>query len=116
MTSAGSLITDSEVIQELMHVYLRREGIEHARRAIGAFRESLHDQIAEATLHDILNALAADLPQQLQSRDRVHLAVMQRLGITHIISTDRGFDLIPGIRRLDPLQFDDWRDDVFASP
>ena len=41
---------------------------------------------------------------------------MRRIGAGTIVTSDHGFDLVPGIRRLDPLQFDDWREEVFASP
>ncbi len=50
----------------------------------------------------------------LQARDLVHLATMERLGISAIISTDMGFDRVPGIRRLDPRLLGAWRDEVFA--
>lgn len=38
--------------------------------------------------------------RRLSSRDALHLAVMERHGVREILSFDRGFDLIPGIRRL----------------
>jgi predicted nucleic acid-binding protein len=41
-------------------------------------------------------------PQGVMARDVVHAAVMIKHEITHIISTDRHFDLLPGIVRLDP--------------
>ena len=37
---------------------------------------------------------------------------MERLGIDTIISTDRALDAAPGVRRLDPLDFATWRDEV----
>ena len=39
---------------------------------------------------------------------------MQRFGITRIVSTDPGFDGLPGIERLDPMKVDEWRDTVTA--
>ena len=36
------------------------------------------------------------------SRDLLHGAVARRHGLSHIISTDRGFDRIPGVVRVDP--------------
>lgn len=38
----------------------------------------------------------------VQARDIIHVAVMQNNGLTHIISTDEHFDLVPEITRLDP--------------
>jgi predicted nucleic acid-binding protein len=111
----GDLWSDAETLQELMHVYLRREGIERARTAIRVFREALLDRIAVVTGEDVAAAVRLDLPLRVQSRDRVHVAVMQRLGLDTIISSDRGFDLVPGVRRLDPLGFEDWREEVFGQ-
>jgi predicted nucleic acid-binding protein len=37
------------------------------------------------------------------------VAVIQRLGTTHIASADRDFDAVAGIRRLDPAQIATWR-------
>jgi len=42
-------------------------------------------------------------PQGTTARDVIHVAVMKNHGMTQIISTDRHFDQIDGIVRLDPL-------------
>jgi len=42
-------------------------------------------------------------PQGIKARDLIHVAVMQNNGIGSIISTDKHFDQIEGITRLDPL-------------
>jgi len=34
---------------------------------------------------------------RMSARDAVHVAVMQRRGVTEIMTFDRGFDGIPGI-------------------
>jgi predicted nucleic acid-binding protein len=112
----GTLVTDSEALQELLHVYTRREGIERAREVLAFTFGLIADGIEPVTASDVIAAANADLHPRLQARDRVHIAVMRRIGAGTIVTSDRGFDLVPGIRRLDPLQFDDWRDDVFASP
>ena len=38
--------------------------------------------------------------RQLSARDALHVAVMQEHGVDRIMSFDRGFDAIPGLRRL----------------
>lgn len=38
----------------------------------------------------------------LPPRDALHLAVMQRHGVTHIITTDKHFSALPGLVTLDP--------------
>jgi len=35
----------------------------------------------------------------LAARDALHVAVMQHHGIAEILTFDRGFDAVPGIRR-----------------
>jgi predicted nucleic acid-binding protein len=41
-------------------------------------------------------------PQGIKARDLIHVAVMRSQGLTRIISTDRHFDQIAGIVRVDP--------------
>ena len=36
----------------------------------------------------------------LSARDAVHVAVMQQHGVEEILSFDRGYDGVPGVRRL----------------
>jgi predicted nucleic acid-binding protein len=38
--------------------------------------------------------------RHLSARDALHFAVMQRHGITQILSFDKGFDGLPGIERI----------------
>jgi predicted nucleic acid-binding protein len=42
-------------------------------------------------------------PQGVKARDVIHVAVMKNHGMTQIISTDRHFDQVDGITRLDPI-------------
>ena len=42
---------------------------------------------------------------RLAARDLIHVAVCQHEGITDIISPDRGFDSVVGLRRIDPSAF-----------
>ena len=45
---------------------------------------------------DLINSVPS-----ISARDALHAAVMQRAGITRILSYDRGFDVVPGIERLE---------------
>jgi hypothetical protein len=38
----------------------------------------------------------------LAARDLIHVATCLQEGISDIVSPDRGFDAVPGIRRIDP--------------
>lgn len=48
---------------------------------------------------------AAKYDYNLGGADRVHLATMDINSITEIISADKDFDGIPGIKRIDPLDY-----------
>lgn len=47
-------------------------------------------------------ALSLDAPA-LDTNDRLHVGTCLQNGITTILSADRGFDAVKGIRRVDPL-------------
>ena len=109
----GACFTNAQVLQELFHVRLRRLGLAAAREAVTGFDAVLAGHVVAVERGDILAAARLDVGPALGGADRVHLAVMQRLGVTGIISTDKKFDGVPGIRRLDPLDLARWRDAIF---
>ena len=109
----GTCLTSAMVLQELLHVRLRRAGIAAARVILLDFDNALNGMVEAVLREDVWRSAHLDLPAGLSGADRVHVAVMQRLGISDIITTDRAFDGIPGIRRLDPLELASWRDSVF---
>jgi predicted nucleic acid-binding protein len=45
--------------------------------------------------------LANSLPY-LGARDLLHLAIMQRVGATSIVTADSAFDAVASVQRLDP--------------
>jgi predicted nucleic acid-binding protein len=53
-------------------------------------------------------ALAGSYPR-LSARDLLHVAVMRRLGATHIVSADQDFDVVADLQRLDPGEVSTWR-------
>lgn len=111
----GICTTSAEALQEVLHVLLRRGLAERARQTIALFDASLHGKVEALLREDVLAAASGPARLALSARNRVHLAVMQRLGLNRIISTDGGFDHIPAITRLDPLAFDSWREGVFGE-
>ena len=94
------LVTDAEVLQEILHRYVsiaRPDAIQPAFDALlGIIDEVfLVDRAAIERAKEIVlgrNGLSA--------RDAVHLATMQIHGVKKILSFDRGFDGFPGITRL----------------
>ena len=94
------LVTDAEVLQEILHRYTaiaRRDAIGPAFEAIlGVVDEVFPIERSEVERARRLLETTA----RLSARDAVHVAVMQRHGVEQVMSFDAGFDDIPGIRRI----------------
>jgi len=94
------LVTDAEVLQEILHRYIsigRREVIQPAFDTL----LGLVDEVLPIDRTIVERAKEAVLGyRQLSARDAVHLAVMECHGIERILSFDSGFDSLPGITRL----------------
>ena len=94
------LVTDAEVLQEILHRYTsinRRETIQPAFDTLLA----LVDVVLAVDQETVVEAKQILLGYpQLSARDAVHLAVMRRHGIDRILSFDTGFDGLPGITRI----------------
>jgi hypothetical protein len=94
------LVTDAEVLQEILHRYVsieRPDAIQPAFDALLAVVDEVFsiDQAAVERAKQIVLG-----HKGLSARDAVHLAIMQTHGITRILTFDRGFDGFPGISRL----------------
>jgi hypothetical protein len=94
------LVTDAEVLQEILHRYVainRRDAIQPAFDAL----LGVVDQVLDITRTAAERAKEIVLGhRRLSARDAVHLAVMEQHGINQILSLDSGFDGFPGIVRL----------------
>ena len=94
------LVTSAEVFQEILHRYAfirRRDAIQPAWDAL----RGVADEIFGVELGDVDRARAIVLERHaLSARDALHAAVMQRHGVTRIMSFDAAFDGLPGIVRL----------------
>ena len=94
------LVTDAEVLQEILHRYVainRRDAIQPAFDALLDIVDqvlAVDQDIAERAKEIVLGH------RQLSARDAVHLAVMEHHGIERILTFDSGFDGFPGITRL----------------
>jgi len=99
-TDRQRLVTDAEVLQEIMHRYVainRREAIQPAFSVLFRIVDEVFpvDRKTAARAKDIVLGY-----HQLSARDAVHLAVMELNGIARILTFDSGFDDFPGITRL----------------
>jgi hypothetical protein len=105
----GAFWIDAEVLQEVLHRYLAVGVWAHQQPAFMRFALLMQDTTEPIYGEDVERAGAyAGQYRDLSARDLLHLAVMQRVGATHIVSADRGFDQIDGITRLDPLRVEEW--------
>ena len=94
------LVSDVEVLQEILHRYAairRQEAIQPAFDAV----VDVVDEILPVALVDVLEAKRIVLGKYgLTARDALHVAVMRSHGIDRILSFDTDFDGFPGITRL----------------
>jgi predicted nucleic acid-binding protein len=94
------LVTDAEVVQEILHRYVsinRRDAIQPACDAL----LKVADEVYPIELEDVKRA--ATFLQGLSSlsaRDAIHVAIMERYDIERLLSFDRGFDQVGWIERL----------------
>jgi hypothetical protein len=101
LIAAGQrLVTDAEVLQEILHRYTSIE----KREAIGPALQvvlDLVDEVLPIEKKDVLRAgEIAQNPMRMSARDAVHIAVMEHHGIRSILSFDGDFDRWPGLQRI----------------
>ena len=94
------LVTDAEVLQEILHRYIavdRRNTIERAFKAL----LDIVDDVFPVEKADVLRA--AEIAQHrglFSARDAIHIAVMERYDVHSILSFDADFDRWPGLERI----------------
>jgi predicted nucleic acid-binding protein len=94
------LVTDAEVLQEILHRYVaidRRDAIQPAFDAL----LGVVDEVLPVTAADVERAKAIVLGHRtLSARDAIHVAIMERAKLSRIMSFDSGFDTLAGVVRL----------------
>lgn len=94
------LVTDAEVLQEILHRYGAIRRLDAIQPAFDVLLR-LVDEVREITVEVVEEAKSIVLGGSATSaRDAVHVAVMRQLGVSRIMSFDRGFDRHPGVERL----------------
>ncbi len=94
------LVTDAEVLQEILHRYVSIERPDAIQPAFDALL-GVVDEVFSVDQAAVERAKQIVLGHQtLSARDAVHLATMQIHGVKRILSFDRGFDGFPGMTRL----------------
>jgi len=100
ITRGERLVTDVEVLQEILHRY-------HAIRRPDAIQPAFDallgvvDEVYAIERADVEQAKALMLGlTPLSARDAVHLAVMKRRGVPRVLSFDVGFDAAGWVERI----------------
>lgn len=99
VTEGESLVTDAEVLQEIVHRYVaigRRDAIGPAFDAL----LGVVDEVYPIELVDVERARRLVVGSSLTARDAIHVATMRRRRIHTILTFDRDFDGLDGISRL----------------
>jgi len=100
IASGQRLVTDAEVLQEIVHRYAAID----RREAIGPAFQLVLDVVDDELPIEKADVLrAGEIVQSralLPARDSVHIAIMERHGIRSILSFDAGFDRWPGLKRI----------------
>ena len=98
------VVTNTEVLQEILYRYfsIKKSALgEIAYTSVVGFCNRIFPVKVEDT--DKALELLKRHPT-VTTRDAIHAATMINNGITEILSTDTHFDLIPGIKRIDPAR------------
>ena len=99
LTGEG-LVTDAEVLQEILHRYTAIDRREATGPAFDLLL-GMVDEVFPIERQDVERARRILMSsQRLSARDALHVAVMQRRDVGTIMSFDRGFDGLPGIVRI----------------
>lgn len=109
-SASDSFFTDAEVFQELLYRYTSQRDWICGRPIFEGFLQLMANRIEPVSIDDVtIAATMTNLSPSLSARDLIHLAVMQRVGATRIVTADRDFDVIAGVERLDPVDLSQWR-------
>ena len=97
-----AVVSNTEVLQEILHRYLGLKRPEIAQEVYRAVR-TICLEIYPVGLDDMDRAVVLlRKSPALNTRDAIHAATMLDRGVKSVLSTDTHFDLIPGIRRVSP--------------
>ena len=100
LRGSDRLVTDAEVLQEILHRYTSIRRLDAIQPAFDALLDVV-DEVISVDRPILERAKQIVLGyHRFSARDAVHLAVMQQHGIGKILSFDSGLDGFPGITRL----------------
>lgn len=100
VTGRERLVTDAEVLQEILHRYVSIDRPDAIQPAFDVLL-GVVDEVFSVDRAAVERAKEIVLGRKgFSARDAIHLALMQIHGVKRILSFDRGFEGFPGITRL----------------
>ena len=100
VAEGSRLVTDAEVLQEILHRYSVVRRMDAVQPAFEALL-GIVDEVFALELQDAQRAKELLLGVKgLSARDAVHLATMERYGVRHILSFDKGVDVYRLVTRI----------------
>lgn len=94
------LVSDAEVLQEILHRYAAIGRLDAIQPAFDALL-GLTDEVFPIEPENVQRAKSILLGKYgLSARDAIHLAVMEQRGIQRVLSFDQGFDRYPSVHRI----------------
>jgi predicted nucleic acid-binding protein len=103
--AAVYLLTDAEVLQEILHRYFSL-GRPDAARTVYQSAIQVCDEVLPITERETSRALELlEKHAALSPRDALHVATMESAQVTRLLSTDRDFDRLPRVQRVAPGDF-----------
>jgi uncharacterized protein len=101
LIAAGQrLVTDAEVLQEILHRYTAISRREAIGPALQVTLEMVDEVIPIGKAEVLRAAEIIQNPVLMSARDAVHIAVMEHHGIRSILSFDGDFDRWPHLQRI----------------
>ena len=94
------LVSDAEVLQEILHRYAAIGRLDAIQPAFDALL-GLVDEVFPIEPENVQRAKTILLGKYgLSARNAIHVAVMEQRGVERILSFDQGFDRYPNVRRI----------------
>ena len=95
---------DAEMLQEILYVFSNRHDVETGVDVVTRLLDLFPDVIPITGAGIGVAARLRIGPPRLSVRDAIHAAVVLEHGLGGIVTADKDFDHIPGLRRFDPME------------
>lgn len=97
--------TDVEVLREILHFYHARNRTDQGLTVLSHVATQFPDPLPVDLPVIMMAGRTLRSTPAMEARAAVHAAVAMYAGMDGIITVDRDFDGVPGIKRYDPMEF-----------